>query len=140
MADQAEIEAIFDEIQPEEIYGGNLVEKIADTFDRIMKKEFSESEVKEMKGSLKIPENARVLAVPKIPRSLWKQFSGKTRENDLKCQFQHQAISRALVATAKMSEFVYSTPAKIPKDFRVDVTRGLLDIAKNLSMGNLDLF
>ena len=71
------------------------MDRIADTFDRLMKKEFTELEVKEMKSNLKIPDNARVPAVPKIPKTLWKQVPVKFREADLKCQFIHHSLTGA---------------------------------------------
>ena len=70
---RAEIDAMLDSIQPEDIFGGKIMDRIADTFDRLMKKEFLETEVKELKSYLKIPENFKILAVPKVPKSLWKQ-------------------------------------------------------------------
>ena len=112
---RAEIDAVLDSIQLEDLFGKNMSDRIADTFDRLMKKEFTEGEVREMKSIMKIPNNARVLAVPKVPKTLWTQVHAKFRETDLKCQFIHQSLSRALVATAKLTEEVYTADEKVPK-------------------------
>ena len=136
---RAEIDAVLDSIQPEDLFGEKMSDRIADTFDRLMKKEFTEGEVKEMKSTMKIPDNARVLAVPKVPKTLWKQVPAKFRETDLKCQFIHHSLSRALVATAKLTEEVYKTDEKVPKQFKLNVTKGLMEVAKNLSMACREL-
>ena len=49
---RAEIDAVLDSIQPEDLFGEKITDRIADTFDRLMKKEFTEAEVKEMKSGL----------------------------------------------------------------------------------------
>ena len=125
----------MDEIQPDDDFGEKISDKIAATFERLMKKEFNDTELKELKAELKIPENSRVLGVPKIPRPLWKQLNGRAREIDLKCQYQHQAVSRALVSTAKLTEFVYSSKAQLPNQFGVQIVKKLMETAKNLSIG-----
>ena len=133
------MDAVLDSIQPEELFGENLSDRISTTFDGLMRKEFAESEVKDMKTTLKIPNNARVLGVPKVPKALWKQLPAKAREDDLKGQAIQQSISRALVATAKMTQMNYETKEKVSKEFRLEMTKDLMEVAKNLSLASRDM-
>ncbi|CAG7786847.1 unnamed protein product, partial [Allacma fusca] len=131
---QAELEELFNAIVPIDQYGHNINDKVAQTFENVIKKDYSKTEVETFRDELKAPENAKLLGVPKVRQELWTSLSTKAKTSDARLQLIQQAISRGLVAISHLTDTLFSSADQVPKEIRVDITKKSLAAAKNLSI------
>ena len=115
-----------------EQYGEPLHDRIAETYDALLKRKLPKSELDDLKAAYRPPSNAKLLSVPRVRPEIWNTINAKARTSDARSQVFQTKLSTALVAAAKIGNLAYSSKKNIDKEVRKELMEISLNVGKVL--------
>ncbi|CAG7730423.1 unnamed protein product [Allacma fusca] len=133
------LSAILDLTQGAQDFGKPLQEKIAKSFSRIPGQLVAETVIERLKYDYKVPENCKLLSVPKVNAPMWAKMEKIHRSADARLQHLQQQISRSIVANARAAENLFLNASKIPNDVLEATMRLVIDSSTALGIAFREL-
>jgi hypothetical protein len=127
---------ILDSLNPKPEFGPALSVRVAESFNKIPTQEVDKDARERIKEELKVPENAKLLGVPRINQEIWMVLPQGTRTTDGQHQALHQHLSRSLVGQARLADELtrLANSGILPNEEIVKLLPLLLNSATELGM------
>ncbi|CAG7719349.1 unnamed protein product, partial [Allacma fusca] len=129
----------LDETQGAQDYGNVLSEKVAESFGRIPSQSVTEQALERLRKDYKVPENCKLLSVPKVNTLMWAKLDKVPRATDVKLQNLQLSVTRGLVANSRIADLLYKNSAQIPRSVLKELMRFTMDSATSMGMAVRDI-
>jgi hypothetical protein len=118
--------------------GPALNPKVAESFERAVKKEMTKEEVESLRSKYLTPENGKSLSAPRVNPQVWRAMSAKARTSDNKLQFLQSHLYRSVVAQARVADNLFKLIGQkeknITKSEVTELLAPLLDSASSVGV------
>lgn len=128
-----EIQAILNQTEDIPDYGADLSQATASSYVKIPNQNISKEKLDKLSEQYKPPNNCRILGVPKINSEIWNSLPKNVRVEDVKFQIVQQHMSRAMVAQARLLDFIINSKAPGSKEVSQSILQLVMD--SSLSLG-----
>lgn len=99
-----ELKAILEQNESAEVLGPLLSAKVAAAFMKMPSQLLSKETLQKLKDMYKVPENCKLIGVPKVNSEIWSSLPSLAKSADAKLQFQQQHLSRIIIAQACLAD------------------------------------
>lgn len=98
--------SLFLEQEDKVEYGAAINVTVATGIEKMVMKLPSKEACESLKSKLKVPENGKLMGVPKVNPEIWNSLPNKARITDFRLQQMQQSASNGLVSLAKIADTI----------------------------------